>query len=707
MEYTVLTASKSAGIGGGLTYGSTDRDIPIGSPVLVPLRNSITEGIVLGKIEDTEKDFDVKSIVKTLSKKPLLPAYQVHTLRWMSRYYRCSMRQAMRVFLPGTSWKEFLPKEIRAYRAIASKTASVRGARQLAVLECLAGKDWVEAEELKKTSQCSNATLLSLKAKGIVEEFTPEANETVFPAATVHRPTLTGVQQEVCDDIQHEKRPSLLFGVTGSGKTEIYASLIADVVEKQQSAILLVPEILLTEHSIHRFQDLLNTERIAVLHSRLTPSQRREARRAISEGVIDLVIGSRSALFSPLPNLGLIIIDEEHEWTYKNEQTPRYHARETAEVLAGFASAKLVMGTATPSLEAWSKAKTGAYHLARLPERYLEQKLPDVKVIDLATVEFGNSYPFSLPLIMAIEERLNRGEQSVLFLNRRGVASALLCMDCRRRVVSPDSKLPFTVHRTSGGKTRLVDHTTNLVVDAPETCPQCGSANLREVGAGTQRIEDILAARFPSARVLRADKDTLMHPEEMRLLLKKMRENQADILLGTQSVAKGLDLPNVTLAAVLLADVGLSLPHFRAGERIFQLLVQLTGRSGRAKDGEVIIQTFRPQAPEVLLAAEHRTEEYLDNELKLRQYAGYPPSTHMIRLICRDMNAISHARDIAESAKKISESMKANVSVSCAPTLFGGGRIWHVLLRGANPQSVLDKLDVTYAVIDIDPMECI
>lgn len=706
MEYTVLTASKSAGIANGLTYSSPDSNISIGTPVLVPLRNAITEGIVVAKQQDAKRKFDIKNIANTLSKDPLLSSYHIQTMEWISTYYCCSMRQAARAFLPGRSWKDLLPVEKKGYK-LANTTAQVRGTKQKAILECLEGKDWVEVSELKEASGCSTATLSGLKKKGIIEEVSIEPEKFACPTTELSLPMLTPLQKKVCMEIRSEKRPSLLFGITGSGKTEIYASLIAETIASGKSAILLVPEILLTEHCIHRFQELMDPSKIAVVHSRLTPAARRDVWRSIREGSIDLVIGSRSALFSPLPNVGLVILDEEHEWTYKNEQTPRYHARETAETLARFASAKLVLGTATPCLESWSKASEGTYHLARLPERYMGQKLPTVRVIDLANVEFGNSYPFSLPLLTAIENRLTKGEQSVLFLNRRGVASALLCLDCRRRVVSPDSQLPFTVHRGVGGSAQLVDHTTNLRVHAPSLCPQCGSANLREVGAGTQRIEDILEAKFPSARILRADRDTLLHPEHMRLLLKKMREKQADILLGTQSVVKGLDLPNVTLAAVLLADIGLSLPHFRAGERIFQLLTQLTGRSGRAKDGEVIIQTFRPHAPEVRMAAEHKTEEYLQDELKLRVHTGYPPTTKIVRLLCRNKDAKQCAHALAKQANTISAEKMLGLAVSCSPTLFGGGKVWHVLLRGNSPREVLSYLDLEGAVVDIDPMECI
>ncbi|PIR53240.1 primosomal protein N' [Candidatus Peregrinibacteria bacterium CG10_big_fil_rev_8_21_14_0_10_49_10] len=707
MECTVLTASKSSGISNGLTYEAPEGSVGIGSPVLVPLRKKMTEGIVLALNEKRENTFDVKAIKQALSANPLLPSFHIQTLRWMAEKYMCTLRQAIAIFLPSLSWKDLLPKEQKTYRLSGKKIEGIKGKKQRTVCDYLLGKDAVEASALREETGCSLATLRSLLEKGVLTEETSTKSSLPSSPANITWPTLTDVQQSVASSIAKEDRPSLLFGITSSGKTEVYAQMIAEAVTSGKSAILLVPEILLTEHCIHRFQALLSPERIQVVHSRLTPSARKAAWRACRAGEVDLVIGSRSALFSPLENLGLVVIDEEHEWTYKNEQTPRYHARETAEALCRFAGAKLLLGTATPSLESWQRAKGGVYHLVRLPDRYKGHALPAVRVVDLADVTFGKSYPFSPPLFEAIEQRLKMGEQSILFLNRRGLASALLCLECRRRVVSPDSQLPFTVHRGIDGRSRLIDHTTNLTVEAPKYCPHCGSASLREVGAGTVRIEDILLERFPQARILRADKDTLTHPEHMRLLLQKMRQGQADILLGTQSVVKGLDLPHVTLAAVLIADIGLSLPHFRAGERIFQLLTQLTGRSGRAQPGEVIIQTFRPQAPEVRLAAEHKTEEYLDTELKLRVHAGYPPATEMVRLLTRGTGAAHRAQAVATDARERARTHTGELHISCAPTLFGGGKVWHVLLRGNDSRSLLAHLSLEDMIVDIDPVECV
>ncbi len=707
MLCTVLTASRSSGIASGLTYETDDTHLELGRHVRVPLRRSIVDGIVIDikKVKAQEK-FDVKRVQSILGEKPYLTEAQIKTLRWMSEYYHCSLRQALQAWLPSPPWDSLLPKEIHFY-SLQNPNVPLRGQKQKAVCDALQGGKKLTAEQIRLETGASTATIRSLEEKSVLVMETQKEQEdfSKITKDSISYPALTEEQKNVCDSVRKDDRPSLLFGVTGSGKTEIYAALIADATLKGKQSILLVPEILLTEHCIHRFQKLLGAEHVAVVHSRLTASQRRRAWRRIHSGAISLVIGSRSALFVPMQNLDLVILDEEHEWTYKNEQTPRYHARETAEALCRFSGAKLLLGSATPSLESWARAKSGRYNLTRLDKRYSGQPFPTVKVIDLASITFGSLYPFSPTLLDAIKKRLEASEQSILFLNRRGTASALLCLDCRRRVVSPDSQLPFTVHRSSDGSPYLMDHTTGTVVDTPTNCPACGSARLHTVGAGTQKIESILERQFPEARILRADRDTLTSPEKMRLLLKKMRERDADILLGTQSVVKGLDLPGVTLAAVLLADIGLSLPHFRAGERIFQLLTQLTGRSGRAQPGEVIIQTFRPDAPEVQFAAEHKTEEYLEQELKLRLYGKYPPGAKMVRLLVRGTNPALKTKELMRELTPIAQ--KHDVHISASPTLFGGGKVWHILLRGTDPAALSKQVNLDGIVVDIDPIECV
>lgn len=708
MRCTILTASKSPGIADGLSYHAGSVPVEEGAHVLIPLRNKTVEGLVI-QVTDTKTQsaFALKYIQERIGSLPLLTPGQVQTLKWMAEYYLCSLRQALAVFLPSPPWRALLPGRIPYCRLTATDAVPARGRKQQEIIEFLKSRESVPLFVLRKETGASKPVIDALVARGVLELFDVREGRMQDIPPLLERPRLTPLQQQAYETIRASQQPSLLFGITGSGKTEIYAQLIADAVEAKRQAILLVPEILLTEHTIDRFLRLLPKESIAVVHSRLSPKERREAWRRIHRGDVQLVIGSRSALFAPLPSLGLVIIDEEHEWTYKNEQTPRYHARETAEVLCRASEARLVLGSATPSVESWAKGKSGRYTLVRLPERYGAAPLPSVRVIDLAQASFGKVYPFTPPLIEAIDTRLKRGEQSILFLNRRGIGSALLCLSCRRRLVSPVSQLPFTVHRTVSGDPYLLDHTTGVSAPLPARCPACASADLRIIGAGTQRVEDQITELFPSARVLRADSDTLTHPEQMRLLLKHMREGTADILLGTQSVAKGLDLPGVTLAAVLIADIGLSLPHFRAGERVFQLLTQLTGRSGRRSPGDVIIQTYRPDAMEVKLAAEHRTEDYLNQELALRLHLRYPPATEMIRLLVRGPDAQVRAEALARAITATAAGRpEKETAVSVSETLFGGGREWQVLLRGEALPDFLHGLDLRQVTVDRDPIEC-
>ena len=696
-----MTSAKSPGISGGLTYESESLLKP-GSIVTVPLRNASLEGIVLGEGEPG-RAFDVKSIHNELYPEPLLSPEHMKTMTWIAEYYSCSLRQALRPFLPGKPWADLLPQEILGYTKITD--VEVKGAKQLDVLDALSSQDWMSWDALRSETGATKATMKSLIDKGSIEEVLHKefSNDTIDTKITIARPTLSTHQQNAYALIKESSIPSLLFGVTGSGKTEIYMQLIADTIETGKQAMVLVPEIFLTEHSIPRYTGMMTEDHIAILHSRLTPAQKRETWKKIRFGDIKLIIGSRSALFAPAHNLGLVIIDEEHEWTYKNEQSPRYHAREVAEELCKNFNAKLVLGTATPSLESWHKAKTGQFTLAELSERYGDAVMPHVTVIDLANVNFANHYPFSNTLFDAIEDRLSKKEQIVLFLNRRGMATSIMCLDCKRRLISPESNLPFTVHRTPHNQYYLQDHTSGATAKIPELCPGCQSTRLQSVGAGTQGIEDTLKKRFPSARILRADSDTLTNPEEMRSLLHTMENGEADILLGTQSVVKGLDLPRVTLAAVLIADVGMSLPHFRAGERTFQLLTQLTGRSGRKTSGEVILQTFRPDCPEVKLSALHKTSEYLDYELTTREKMLYPPYSTMLRLIFRNSDQKHRAESLTAELRSSFEHLR----IGCSPTFFGGGKEWHILVRGKNPQQILSSIDLTDIVVDIDPLDCV
>lgn len=678
--------------------------------VSVPLRKQRVEGLVLDvfpqNVLQEGAAFKVLKVQKILSKTPLLSRYQLQTLSWISKQYLCSLRQALRVFLPFSPWSTLLPPTTTIV-SLEDGGYVAKGDRQRRIIACLHTRGTMSPSSLLDETGASLASVRSLLEKNVLsvrDHIDEQKKYTNYVFAAP--PPLTPEQVACLRDIRSARAPTLLFGITGSGKTEIYAHLIAEAAACGKQSILLLPEILLTEHHLARFTKLLPGH-IEVVHSRLTAAQRRAAFRRIAQGDIALVIGSRSALFSPLRHLTLILIDEEHEWTYKNEQTPRYHAREVAEALAAYSGAKLVLGTATPSLESYARAKAGVYHMARLQNRYGGAQLPVVRVVDLAPVQFGKLYPFSPTLLSAIQERLRRQEQCILFLNRRGIAASLLCTECRRRILSEETGLPFTVHRASDGRPFLLDHVNGAVLPVPASCPSCHATSLRAVGIGTQKTEDLLQSVFPTARVLRADRDVLRHPGDIQRLLARMRDRKADILLGTQSVVKGLDLPGVTLAAVLLADIGLSLPSFRAGERVFQLLTQLTGRSGRVQPGEVIIQTFRPEAEEVLFAAKHETQAYLERELTRRKTYHYPPWTRMIRLVFSGLSAQANASEMLNRLQLANATLLSPALLSLAPTLYGGGKVWHILVRSKDPRSLFKGIDLRGCSVDVDPIDCL
>ena len=729
MFITVVTANRQVGIGNGLTYSASPRFTGLlvtGLLVRVPLRRKLVEGIIVDISNEKPKgDFDIKEIAEVVSDIPLLTSNQISTAKWMAEYYMCSLRQALSPFLPGSPWSSLLPQEEEWVRSCRLHAGFKLGAKQQLVMDYLEGKDWVMLEEVKDWLGIDRSVLKRLRDRNVIE-IEQRVNELTGKRVNdsnliTNDIKLTPVQTAAHKIIRQNPKPTLLFGITGSGKTEIYAALIADAINDGKSAILLLPEILLTQNFIERFQQLVNRDAIAVIHSRLTLSRRREEWRRCNSGQVKLVIGSRSALFSPVKDLGLIIIDEEHEWTYKNEQSPRYHSCRAAEIMCLESSkfqvpsskqhSKLILGSATPSVDSWYKAKIGEYQLVELPERYGAATLPSVQVVDLAQVDFGPYYPLSPTLVNAIRTRIERHEQCILFLNRRGFATSLLCMDCRYRFEDSETKLPFTVHH-KGTRPYLLSHHTGEQLDVPEKCSKCSSANLREVGAGTQRIESLLEELFPTAKVLRADTDALKSPEQMRILLDNMKSGRADILLGTQSVVKGLDLPKVTLAAVLLADIGLSLPHFRAGERVFPLLTQLTGRSGRSQPGEVIIQTFRPHATEVELASRHDVRTYLDRELLERQKVKYPPDTELVRFVFSGEDARVrakkfHAQISSQNSACLSGRQAFSIQISAVPSLFSGGKVWYVFLRGKSVRYVLKKLPKFDGIIDIDPVECL
>jgi primosomal protein N' (replication factor Y) len=530
---------------------------------------------------------------------------------------------------------------------------------------------------------------------------------------------LTAAQQAAFDTVSsalHNGSPDvfLLHGVTGSGKTEIYLQALAEAVKLGKKGIVLVPEIALTPQTIERFAARF-PRRVAVLHSRLSLGEQYDEWHRIRPGEFDVVIGSRSAIFAPQPDLGLIIIDEEHEWTYKQDNSPYYHARSVAIELAGPTGAVVLLGSATPDVESYFKAQNGEYKLMRLPERVVPTAgapLPQVEIVDMREeLKAGNLGIFSRSLSRAINEAIAAGEQVILFLNRRGAATFIQCRHCGFVLRCRRCEVPLAQHIAEDS---LICHQCGYKTPIPSACPSCGRPQLKFLGAGTQKLEQETRFNFPRARQLRWDSDVITGKTSHEVILQKFSRREADILIGTQMVAKGLDLPSVTLVGVVSADTSLNLPDFRAGERTFQLLSQVAGRAGRGPSGgRVIIQTFSPEHYAIQAAARHDYTSFYAQEIAYRRQLHNPPFTRLVRLVYVHTNDAICQRE-AEKMKKrlVAESAARGVGgldiIGPAPAFIRRlrGRFrWQLILRGSELSAFLSTLDFPRGwSVDVDPM---
>ena len=532
----------------------------------------------------------------------------------------------------------------------------------------------------------------------------------------------TPAQQAAFDSVSvalHAAKPDvfLLRGVTGSGKTEVYLQALAETVKLGKKGIVLVPEIALTPQTIERFAARF-PHRVAVLHSRLSLGEQYDEWHRIRRGEFDVVIGSRSAIFAPQPDLGLIVIDEEHEWTYKQDNSPYYHARAVAIKLAGLTGAVVLLGSATPDVESFYKAQNGEYRLLTLPERVVPiagAPLPRVEIVDMREeLKAGNLGIFSRALASAINEAVAAGEQVILFLNRRGAATFIQCRSCGFVLRCRRCEVPLAQH-TDGDV--LICHQCGYKTAVPQVCPNCSRPQLKFLGAGTQKLEQETRYAFPRARQLRWDSDVITGKMSHEVVLRKFRDRQADILIGTQMVAKGLDIPSVTLVGVVSADTSLNLPDFRSGERTFQLLSQVAGRAGRGPSGgKVVIQTFSPDHYAIQAAARHDYASFYAQEIAFRRQLHNPPFTQLARLVYVHTNEVACQRE-AEKMKRrlLAEIAARGVSgvdiVGPAPAFFRRlrGRFrWQLVLRGSGLSAFLSPLDFPHGwTVDIDPMSLV
>ena len=548
---------------------------------------------------------------------------------------------------PRTGLVASLAKPLSEIEAEISKLAK-RAPKQAQILELLIRQshnsrdlNWTTSDLIKHTNT-SLAPLRALERKGLIRITSvqvvrnPTSLEAVLSTQSLRLNTDQATAFGAIQSAVHRSRRAtfLLHGVTGSGKTEIYMQAIATTLKRGKGAIFLVPEIALTPQTVSRIVGRFGA-RVAVLHSNLSDGERYDQWQRIRTGKADIVVGVRSAIFAPMPNVGLIVVDEEHETSYKQgDASPRYHARDVALKRSELADCPAILGTATPSLESFYRAQIGEYHLLSLPSRVSNIKMPSVQIVDMREeLEKSNRTIFSVPLRKAIENRLMQQEQIILFLNRRGYSTHVFCRTCGHVERCRDCAISLTFHFHTK---RMVCHHCSYERPTPEDCPQCGSIYFRYFGLGTQQVEQQTIKAFPKANVKRMDTDTTTQKDAHRKILDAFRTREIDILVGTQMIAKGLDIPNVTLVGVISADTALNLPDFRAGERAFNLLAQVAGRSGRSQaGGEVIIQTYMPDHYSIQASQEHDYLRFYRKEIGYREELLYPPFSHAVTIVLR------------------------------------------------------------------------
>ena len=602
----------------------------------------------------------VKSITKVLDDDALLTDSLLRLTRWMADYYLCGWGQVLQAVLPagvrdqaGTREAVFVEAVPEAELPDPRPDLTAKQSHALEKLRKAGGP--MEQRRLSREAAVGPTVIKSLIEKGFarrhVERIERDDTLTDEPVQPTGPITLNADQQGVWRPVSEAVaaggyKAFLLHGVTGSGKTEIYLRAIEQVIRQGKEALVLVPEISLTPQTIERFRGRCGE--VAVMHSHLTDGERGAHWRRIAAGQVQVVVGARSAVFAPVRNLGLVVIDEEHEGSFKQESTPRYHARDVAVMRAKLENIPILMGSATPALESWANAERGTYSLLQLPNRVENRPLPEVKLIDLRhePKTGGTFFAIGPTLERAMRDALKAGGQVMLLLNRRGFSTHVHCPACGYVAACPNCDLSLTFHRQ---RASLMCHYCGHEQPPYRNCPGCNQASILYQGLGTEKLQAEIESKFPDRVVQRMDSDTMSRPGSHRRVLEAFRNREIHILVGTQMIAKGLDFPNVTLVGVVNADVGLHLPYFRAGERTFQLLAQVAGRAGRGElGGRVMIQTFTPDHPCISLAANHDYLKFAELELAHRKEHQYPPYQRLARLIVRSENE-SAAMAFAES----------------------------------------------------------
>lgn len=636
------------------------QDTEIGKRVKVSFGKRILIGYIVG-LSDKSDIKEVKPLLEIIDKEPMLSEEMLKLTKWVSDYYLCSWGEAIESTIPGVLRK---------------------------------GKTSVKPKKPLKE-----------------EEFAPTSD--LHPTSE-QKAALKLIKQSLTDS---EHKTFLLHGITASGKTEVYLQAINHVLDQNKSSIILVPEISLTPQTVERFKSRFG-KKVAIMHSRLVGSMRFREWQRIKTGEASVVVGVRSAIFSPVKNLGLVIIDEEHETSYKQDDTPRYHAREVAIKRAEIDNAVVVLGSATPSLESFYNSKDGRFKLISLTKRIEEKDLPQVKIVDMKRefITKRRQIIFSRLLKDTMEKVLNKKEQAILFLNRRGFSTSVICRKCGLVVKCKKCDSIMVYHFL---EKKLICHYCNWKTETPDICPKCNSSYIRFLGLGTEKVESELHRYFPTRKMERMDTDSTRKRGSHDRILKGFSKHSTDILVGTQMIAKGLDFPMVTLVGVVSADTSLNLPDFRASERTFNLLTQVAGRAGRGREkGLVIVQTYAPKHYAISTASKHDYDSFYKIEISYRKELELPPFTHIIKLTLRSKNNQIAEETSTKLARLLKKKLKKSVKIiGPAPALLSklrGQYRWNILIKVKDPEKIntslrksLESFKKPWGVFitrDVDPM---
>ena len=695
-------------------------DAQVGARLIVPLGRNLVTGYIVNLSDEIPEDLDdveIKDAQELVDSSPVCTPEILQLARWVAEYYACPLGEVIRAALPpGVSKASSSVKpKIRRFVRLLNLDEQKLTDGQRRVISTLESNGPMQLQSLLQKASVSASTITSLEKKGLVETYDEAIrrdplSENFGLSSEVH--VLTAAQTSVLEQIEREMTSEtyaafLLHGVTGSGKTEIYMRAMDKALKVGRSAMMLVPEIALTPVFSHRLRARFG-DQVAIFHSSLQKGERFDEWTRVRNGDARIVIGTRSAVFAPVKNLGLIVVDEEHESSYRQQESPYYNARDVAIVRAQKESATVVLGSATPSLESFYNARKGKYQLLTLPERIAARPMATARIVDMRTVfaRHGKPRVFSDELLEAIRETHERREQSIILLNRRGYSSFILCRSCGESVQCPNCDVTLTYHRS---ERVIVCHYCNHRETVPRVCPSCGKKYIYYVGEGTEQIEEMLKLLFPALRVARIDRDTTARRKVFEQSLADFSAGRIDTLVGTQMLAKGHDFPNVTLVGVVSVDAGLALPDFRSAERTFQLITQVAGRAGRGdRPGRVLIQTYHPYHYALRHACAQDYEAFYDEEVRYRQNHSYPPFVALASLLVHGPDLGRVRSDSLELRKQLDVANKDRKSRVLGPAPAPLSRLksehrFQLLIKSRSRKNLREVADAAVKSLNINP----